>query len=75
MAKVTRIGNSAGIVLSKDVMEKLGLVIGDEVEVTVRGSLLEVQPVVKRPRLRPELEKALERTVDKFGDDLRRLAE
>jgi putative addiction module antidote len=75
MAKVIKIGNSYGLVLPKDCMATIGLQPGDEVAVTVRGSLLEVQPVEKHPKLRPELEQAFARTIEKFDDDLRRLAQ
>ncbi|MBC7542779.1 MAG: hypothetical protein H7338_08615 [Candidatus Sericytochromatia bacterium] len=75
MPKVIKIGNSYGVVLSKECMASIGLAPGDDVEITARGSLLELQPMVKRPKLRPELEQAFERTIEKFDDDLRRLAQ
>jgi putative addiction module antidote len=75
MPKVIKIGNSYGVVLPRECMMTIGLNPGDDVEITARGSLLEVQPVVKHPKLRPELEQAFNRTIDKFDDDLRRLAQ
>ena len=74
MAKLTKIGNSLGVTIPREAIEALGLKQGDEVEVRCRGSLLEVVPVVKRPRLRPELQQALDETVAEYGATLRELA-
>jgi putative addiction module antidote len=75
MPKLTRVGNSIGVTLPKDVLDDLGLQLGDEVEVRARGSLLEIVPVVKRLKLQPKLQTAVDRTIEKFGPALKRLAE
>jgi putative addiction module antidote len=75
MPKITRVGNSIGVTLPKEALDYLGLQLGDEVEVRARGSLLEVVPVIKRPKLQPKLQKAVDRTIEKFGPALKRLAE
>ncbi len=75
MPKITRIGNSIGITLPKEQLDHLGLQLGDEVEVRTRGSLIELVPVVKRPKLQPDLQRAVDRTIDKFGPALKRLAQ
>ena len=74
MAKIAKFGNSLGITLPKDELEALGLKQGDEVIVQRRGSVLEIVPVVIRPKLRPALQKAVDRTVAKFGPALEELA-
>lgn len=43
--KVVTIGNSAGITISPAELAGLGVVPGDEVEVSVRGGVLEARPV------------------------------
>lgn len=55
-------------------LEALGLKQGDEVLVQRRGSHLEIVPVVMRPKLRPVLQRAVERTTEKFGPALEELA-
>lgn len=74
MPKITKIGNSLGVTLPKEELEALGIQQGDEVVVQRRGSILEVIPVVMRPKLRPSLQKAVDRTVEKFGPALEELA-
>ncbi|HBN07311.1 MAG TPA: hypothetical protein DD435_01245 [Cyanobacteria bacterium UBA8530] len=74
MSKVIKIGNSLGLTINKEDAEALDLKQGDEVMVRRRGSILEVVPVVMRPKLRPDVQKALDQTVDKFGPALDRLS-
>jgi len=74
MPKITKIGNSLGVTLPKEELEALGIKQGDEVIIQRRGSVLEVVPVVMRPKLRPGLQRAVDRTVEKFGPALEELA-
>lgn len=74
MPKITKIGNSLGVTLPKEELEALGIQQGDEVIIQRRGSILEVVPVVMRPKLRPSLQNAVNRTVEKFGPALEELA-
>lgn len=74
MPKISKIGNSLGIYLPKEALDALGLVVGDEVDVRPRGSLLELVPIEKRDRLRPAVRAAADRTNQKFGPALERLA-
>lgn len=39
-AKVIKIGNSAGIILSKGMLEKLNAKIGDEIELTMDNGII-----------------------------------
>lgn len=75
MPKIAKSGNSITVALPRQELEELGLSIGDEVIVRRRGSVLEVVPVEMRPKLRPSVEKALNRTIEKFGPALKRLSE
>lgn len=74
MPKITKVGNSLGVTLPKDELASLGLAQGDEVLIRRRGSVLEIVPVEIRPRLRPKLQQAVDRTVAKFGPALDELA-
>lgn len=74
MPKIIKVGNSLGITIAREDLEALGLKAGDEVEIVRRGSILEVMPIEKRLKLRPEVQRALDRTVEKFGPALERLS-
>lgn len=73
MARITKIGNSLGVTIPREELDILGLKQGDEVLVQRRGSVLEIVPVVMRPKLRPSLQKAVNRTIEKFGPALEEL--
>jgi len=45
IVKVRKIGNSAGILLSKSMMEQCS--IKDEVNITVKNNIITIEPVVK----------------------------
>ena len=74
MAKVTRVGGSIGITIPKEEAAALGIKLGDEVIVRRVGSHLEVIPAELRPKLRPAIQKAFDRTVEKFDATLDELA-
>jgi antitoxin component of MazEF toxin-antitoxin module len=48
--KVTTVGNSAAIILSRDLLELLGLEIGQEVELSIMGRTLVVRSVQEAGR-------------------------
>jgi putative addiction module antidote len=74
MSKLTKIGNSLGVTIPKEELEALGLKHGDEVMIQRRGSHLEIIPVVMRPKLRPDVQRAVDRTVAKYAPALEELA-
>lgn len=74
MPKVQKIGTSLGITIPPGELEALGIKQGDEVMLRRRGSILEIVPVELRPKIRPALQKAVDRTVEKFGPALERLS-
>ena len=43
--RLTAVGESAALILPKDVLDKLGIAIGDEVEVSVLDRTLLLQPL------------------------------
>lgn len=43
--KITKIGNSAGIILSKDMLAKLNAEIGDEISLTLEDDRILLTPV------------------------------
>ncbi len=47
VTKVQKWGNSQGLRFTKDVLEQAQIGIGDEVEVSVRGGRIIVEPVTK----------------------------
>jgi antitoxin MazE len=47
VTKVQKWGNSQGLRVSKDLLERVQIGVGDEVEVSVRGGKIIVQPVTK----------------------------
>lgn len=47
VAKVQKWGNSQGLRFSKDLLQQAQINVGDEVEVSVRGGRIIVEPVTK----------------------------
>ena len=48
--RITAIGESAALLLSKEVLDKLGIAIGDEVEVSLIDRTLMLQPLDEADR-------------------------
>lgn len=71
-AKITTIGNSVGIILSKEVLAKLRVEKGDQVYITETPSGVELTPYDQN--FADEME-AAKRVMRKNRDVLRRLAE
>jgi antitoxin MazE len=71
--KLTRIGNSVGIVLDKPILEHLGLEEGSEVEVSTNGNVVLVTPLRPEARRR-KLSKLLAEMDDQYGGVFERLA-
>ena len=75
MPKLVKIGNSYGITIPREILEAMDLNLGDEFILKQVGSHLELTPAELRPRLRPIVQTALDRTMDKFDSALKRLAQ
>lgn len=74
MPKICKNGNSLTVTLPQGELEEMGLKQGDEVEWRRRGSILELVPVEKRPKLLPRWEALYAQTKEQFGPALERLA-
>ncbi len=69
--KVTQIGNSLGVVLPKDIVERLGIVRGQQLSLSETENGLELSP------FDPEFEEQMrlaEEIMDRYRDTLRELA-
>lgn len=67
-------GNSFALVIDRSILKKLDISANTPLEVTVSGGSLIVSPIRDKARQK-ELRGSLNKINQKFGDDLRRLAE
>lgn len=67
-------GNSLALVIDKPILEMLRITSDTPLELTTNGDMLLVAPVRDQARQK-RLREALRRITDKYGDDLKRLAE
>lgn len=75
MPKLRKVGNSFTVTIPREIIQGLELKAGDELDVRARGGLVELVPIVRRERLRPEIQRGVDYAFQHFNDDLRRLAE
>lgn len=69
--KITKIGNSYGLIIPSDIMDLVGITPDSEVEITIdRGALL-IHPTNKEDKLITE---AFTKFVEQFGETLQKLA-
>jgi putative addiction module antidote len=69
--KVTQIGNSLGVVLPKDIVERLGISRGQQLSVSVTANGIELSPF--DPDFAEQMRIA-EEIMDEYRDTLRELA-
>lgn len=67
-------GNSLALVIDKPILEMLQITPDTKLELTTNGDAIMVTPVRDKKR-QACLQAALEKINDKFGDDLKKLAE
>ena len=67
-------GNSLALVIDKPILEMLQITPDTKLELTTNGDAIMVTPVRDKKR-QARLQAALEKINDKFGDDLKKLAE
>ena len=48
--KITTIGNSAGVLVPREFLARMGIQVGDEVELTMKDRTLVVRPVLQISR-------------------------
>lgn len=70
--KLTKIGNSYGIVISKEIMNLINLKPDSEVEISVEKGGLFIHPVQKEDQLVSE---AFSKFVQQYDDTLKKLSE
>lgn len=70
--KITKIGNSYGLILPSDVMELVGIKPESEVEISVEKEGLFIHPTLKEDRLVIE---NFATFVKRYGDTLKKLAQ
>jgi putative addiction module antidote len=69
--KVTQIGNSLGVVLPKEIVERLGIQRGQQLSLSESANGIELSPF--DPRFAEEMRLA-EEIMDRYRDTLRELA-
>ena len=73
--QIQKIGNSRGVVLTRTMIEHLGIE-GDEVEITLEeGRIILSVPNSSSPLRRQTFEEAKDATFAQYGDALQRLAD
>lgn len=71
--KLTKLGNSQGLVIDKQTLAQMGLSEASEVSMTLHGRQLVITPV--EPKISDdELRESMERVFGKYDDLFRRLA-
>ncbi|BDI28103.1 hypothetical protein CCAX7_001540 [Capsulimonas corticalis] len=69
-----KIGNSKGLIITRDMLQHLG--VSDEVEVAFEaGRIVISAPIVEAPRRRQSFEEAADATFIQYDEALRRLAD
>ncbi len=71
--KIATIGNSAALVLSKDMLALMGVEVGDEVEISMVDQLMVVRPVPTAAKKR-KTEKAIDEVFRRRHELFKRLA-
>jgi putative addiction module antidote len=74
--KVIQIGSSAGVTLSKETLKKLGLKVGDRVQVEVddKSRLVAVRPEKKNEDHDDQIARLTRDFIERYRDDLEALA-
>ena len=75
--RLTKIGDSTGIIIDRPILSLLGLERGDEVQLRIEGSKLIIERATEvdgQTKRRAKLAKAKARMHDDIGDTLQKLA-
>ncbi|MCB0113985.1 MAG: hypothetical protein R2873_09085 [Caldilineaceae bacterium] len=73
--RITTIDGSAAVLLSPEIMEQMGVRIGDEVDVAVADNTLVVRRIDEETKPERTLEEIIDGIFDRRADAYRRLAE
>lgn len=74
MAKIFRSGNSKVVTIPEAALRKLGLSVGDEVEVEVEESEIHVSPLKKKFKVDPEIHRLTQKFIKNYRPALEKLA-
>lgn len=69
--KITKIGNSYGVILPSDIMELVGITPESEIEITVDKGGLIIHPTRKEDKI---ISDSFNKFVNQFSDTLQKLA-
>jgi antitoxin component of MazEF toxin-antitoxin module len=72
--RIIAVGESAALILPKDVLDKLGIAVGDEVELSLIDRTLIVQPLAEADRAQ-KLEEVLKTVFERRQSAYARLAQ
>lgn len=73
--KLTKVGNSWGIILSSDLLKMIGLTPSSECELDIQDHELRVRPHLKPSKKNEKVAQAMNRFMNKYRLDLKKLAE
>jgi antitoxin component of MazEF toxin-antitoxin module len=72
--RIIAVGESAALILPKDVLDKLGIAVGDEVELSLIDRTLVVQPLAEADRAQ-KLEEVIKTVFERRQSAYARLAQ
>lgn len=72
--RLTKIGNSLGVVLDRPILEQLGVDAETELEISTDGSVILISPV-RSKRRDAKLKKVADRVFDAYAGAFKKLAE
>ncbi|MBI1297116.1 hypothetical protein GC175_19380 [bacterium] len=73
--RITTIDGSAAVLISPEIMEQMGVQIGDEVDVTVADNTLVVRRIENEAKPERTLKEIIDGIFERRADAYRRLAE
>ena len=73
--RITTVNGSAAVLISPEILEQMGVQIGDEVDVAVADNTLVVRRVDEESRPERTLEEIIDGIFERRADAYRRLAE
>ena len=72
--KISKVGNSQGVVFDAALMELAHLKVGDQLNVEVhKGGTITLTPIRSQPS-EEEIKQAIERTMENYSDTLKKLS-
>ena len=72
--KLSKIGNSSGIIIPSKMLANVGISPKDEIELEDNGKVIIIYPRPKKPSMDKKVTEAMERFIKKYRYDLEMLA-